>query len=1184
MTIDITKGKVRGFVFEKSTGSAASGTLVVLEAEIDDNIWQSVGALAADHAGYVSFSLSHVRRTGRTQVKSLRVRARDVVAAVPPHTSLAAGTPDFVAVVERLADGSRSELPAVQEPDDADRELSPGSFSSATIGVLGDDSACMKSIPGGLAAFDYGVYRVLRLNAEPGTVLAPRGDGAVDAALDREAVLITERLREVTASDNGDRVDVGLPVTELDDMPGRVQLGLILRFIQHWQPLGQCLGDVVYSLPLAPGEARDLAMIDWSRSDSTVRTDDIDSSEQLIHQQHRDRSIEEAINAGLHEHQEGWSFMAGTAGAASASIPINAAKLSVAGDHAIGVGMSSSTGDRNLAAFSQQDLADTITQSTTVLRGLRSTVIVQADQNESNAVQTRSVANHNRCHALTIQYYEVLRTYRVVTEFVGADLALLVPHALVTFDETTALRWRAALERNLLDPALARCFDAIAYRTRCSDTAYDREPAKPPTDPVQTTPSYAATSFTIRLDTGPRETWGSIWVNVAADDGTRRCIFFKANVQDYTLGKPKDDQLDRVLTINSVRTWSVFANTDQVNGIGVDLRTVESVEVEWVETNGEDAWAFSGISVVATAGGKTIPLLVNGKRYFSARPYIQEFKDSGHTHQVWAAPAKAELPSPDPAPPAQPGRGEHHKRDKDADKCCSALLIGHLNDNAAYYSKVVWVGMDATERRLRLTPLLGRRLADSIDDRPLAVSGDQVAFQFNAVGRDDRRLRDLAGAPPAEVRFATVPARGVFAEAELGRCNACEQRDVSRTTEWSSIRPPQITNVQPGPTGDAPPVVVPTSLPTPVVQVVQAPNAPESTGLAAALTLLGKSDVFRDMSGRSDLERLLSGLVTGAVSLTEAKALAQQVKDKQTTGTGTAAARTQGSEPDAARQLDRLDIIRKARSDGLINEADARGAALGVVGGEELPVGGTDPTAPPPLTSRKAWPKLSDSEVLPRVKALAANANLFDQGSVGLCTAAAFFHHVIQRDPVQFEKFADALYGAGMGFLGRLKVAPDADLRDISYAALALKHKGMPPQADWMLMSALRDSENWFFDFEGAPDESVAIRTSAQEMSAWYEDTGLYKKVTYSSDTRPAKIKAITKSASNHVALWIKVALLGDSREGSHMITIEGPLTVNEAADTAKFDYWTWGQPVKTLATSFTALKNNYLGSIVATF
>jgi hypothetical protein len=944
----LSDGKVRGFVFERSTGAAAYGTVAVLEAELDDGLWRPVAALAADHAGYVSFSLDSLKAEQRTQVLGLRVRTGDEAADIPSYASLAAAAPAFVVSVDTHPGGS-ADLPAIQDPDDVDRTVSPGSFATAPSPLVGDKD-CSQLIPAGLASFDYGVYRVVRLGRVDSRTT---GEGEPSTP-GRGSPLLSGLAALVSGGPAGGRVDVGTRLQELTAAATRVQLGVVLRFAQRWQSIGQCLGDIVYSLPLAPGEARDLALIDWSRSDSVSRIDDIDSSEQLLHNQHRDRNIEEAVNAGLHEHQEGWSFMAGTAGAASASIPIEKVNLSISADHAIGVGIASTTGDRNLSGFSQQDLADTVTQATTVVRALRSTVIVQADQNEANTVQTRTIANHNRCHALTMQYYEVLRAYRVTTSLAGATLALLVPHALVTFDAAAALRWRAALERNLLDPALASCFDALAHLQRCADTAYEKDGPTSTSTPTPTptpTPTYAATSFTVRLDTGPRETWGSIWVNLVASDGTRSCVFFKANVPG--LGPSNAEEADLVLAINSVRTWVVSANSDQVDGIGLDLRTIESIEVEWVEANGNDAWAYAGISVTATADGNAAPILINGLKYFGTRPYIQKFDNSGHTHQVWSAPAKmdpAAIPKPTngTTPPTGPTpRPEPTGRNRAADRCCTEMLLGHLNDNAAFYSRVVWVGMDSTERRIRLVNALGPQVADAVDDLPLAVGGNQVAFQLNAVEPDDPRLTALIGTPKPTVRYATMPARGVFAEAELGRCNACERRDATRMTEWSPVRPPQIGSVTPGPRGTTP-ELQPTSLPGPVVQVVQAPSAPDPSGLGAALTLLGQPNIFRDMSGRAELEHLLSGLVSGAVSLTEAQILASKVKEKQAAaapdGSGIggkpapgAPTRTPAAESDAGHQVDRLDIIDQARTSGLISDSDARGAALGVVGGEPSP-------------------------------------------------------------------------------------------------------------------------------------------------------------------------------------------------------------------------------------------------------
>jgi len=61
-----------------------------------------------------------------------------------------------------------------------------------------------------------------------------------------------------------------------------------------------------------------------------------------------------------------------------------------------------------------------------------------------------------------------------------------------------------------------------------------------------------------------------------------------------------------------------------------------------------------------------------------------------------------------------------------------------------------------------------------------------------------------------------------------------------------------------------------------------------------------------------------------------------------------------------------------------------------------------------------------------------------------------------------------------MSFLGDMKISPGSDLRAADYGAIATRFPNIPPQTDWMLMCSVRDSENWFFDFEGSPDELFA--------------------------------------------------------------------------------------------------------------
>jgi hypothetical protein len=229
-------------------------------------------------------------------------------------------------------------------------------------------------------------------------------------------------------------------------------------------------------------------MIEWSRQDMTSRSDTVTGTEYLQHQLTRDRSIEESINAGLTESQSGWSWLGGlSTGAAYDAGPYG----KYTGNVGAGGSVSNSWGNRNLEGDSLQDLHDTITQGTSVVRSLTSTVIVQANQAEQNVLQTRRVANHNHCHALTIQYYEVLRSLRIETRFRRRRKAVLVPFKPLTFTWEVALRYRTVLASALLDPALTTGFDAMV-RLHLATGAYTIG-VPPSSQPADTTNYFAGT-------------------------------------------------------------------------------------------------------------------------------------------------------------------------------------------------------------------------------------------------------------------------------------------------------------------------------------------------------------------------------------------------------------------------------------------------------------------------------------------------------------------------------------------------------------------------------------------------------------------------------------------------------------------------------------------------------------------
>ena len=149
--------------------------------------------------------------------------------------------------------------------------------------------------------------------------------------------------------------------------------------------------------------------------------------------------------------------------------------IAAGASNAIGGAYSTTSGSRDIAANTVQKLSDNVAQAATSSRELHSTVVVQSSQAEHEAIETRTVVNYNHSHALTILYYEVLRHFRVVTEFVRRRPALLTNiHggiAYVVTDPGGAQRYeiwwpaiyenRKVLEAALLDDRFKECLDIV---------------------------------------------------------------------------------------------------------------------------------------------------------------------------------------------------------------------------------------------------------------------------------------------------------------------------------------------------------------------------------------------------------------------------------------------------------------------------------------------------------------------------------------------------------------------------------------------------------------------------------------------------------------------------------------------------------------------------------------------------
>src|SRR5205085_10392440 len=115
--------------------------------------------------------------------------------------------------------------------------------------------------------------------------------------------------------------------------------GHILHFKQQWGADGYSLGELVKSIPLAPGQKKQIAVVEWDRQDTAARTEATDESEALTATMSRDRDIDQIANVAFSESLRGGSQASTYAGGGGFGLAIGPLVIGGGG----GAGGSSST-------------------------------------------------------------------------------------------------------------------------------------------------------------------------------------------------------------------------------------------------------------------------------------------------------------------------------------------------------------------------------------------------------------------------------------------------------------------------------------------------------------------------------------------------------------------------------------------------------------------------------------------------------------------------------------------------------------------------------------------------------------------------------------------------------------------------------------------------------------------------
>lgn len=230
------------------------------------------------------------------------------------------------------------------------------------------------------------------------------------------------------------------------DLPKASTLGLgyVVNMRQTWVPAGLSLGDLVYSLPLAPGEQQRIAIQETRQSASEREMEAMSQTERQTFVETEDASALATFQSAFDEAASGGSRMRSRSstesGAVTASTGIIGAIFGGGGASA-GYSNSSSSGStsswqntsRDFTSASAQEMHSAISRVAAASRRSTRTRIRVASAMERTQVTTRVVTNNNRNHALTMQWWQVLRHYNVSSEVDDVQLVCFVPLELVAF-------------------------------------------------------------------------------------------------------------------------------------------------------------------------------------------------------------------------------------------------------------------------------------------------------------------------------------------------------------------------------------------------------------------------------------------------------------------------------------------------------------------------------------------------------------------------------------------------------------------------------------------------------------------------------------------------------------------------------------------------------------------------------
>lgn len=465
----VSPDRLRGQVVAADANQKTAGLTVVVQAKVgDDGGWRPVAAGETAEGGY--FSLPYPQGNfdaAQAFLSSMPAAVVDLRIQDPPPANEAISK-DFIYLLlaTRLPEGAGKEAccddcAAKPErlPDQADL-VGSGQFSQDLGGACVNLTTPNRT----LREFSYNAIvrtedpdvaeyqllkRVVRRSRPTGGQWPEETQyylSEPNLTLERDRISLTNPIRWQDAP----AADAYLTLYQ----PVSVATGHILLFRSMFKADGYSLGDLVYSLPLAPGQKKHIVSYDVANALVASENQQVAQGERLAAELFDDRFITDQLGGDISEQVSG-SSNAKTGGVSAGlglggSMGAISGTLGVAGGYAESSSRASQAGGRGISQYFGEKLRRSLVQNAESYRRLNASVVTAVKEGQQYSVETEVVANHNHCHSLTMMYFEVLRHYAVTQELVGAQECIFVPLQLTEFAIENVAKWKDLLAASLL--------------------------------------------------------------------------------------------------------------------------------------------------------------------------------------------------------------------------------------------------------------------------------------------------------------------------------------------------------------------------------------------------------------------------------------------------------------------------------------------------------------------------------------------------------------------------------------------------------------------------------------------------------------------------------------------------------------------------------------------------------------